>query len=106
MERQTDGKTDRWKDRQMERQTDGKTDRWKNRQTERQTDRDRQIERQTDRKTDRWKDRWTGRKTDSRTDRLTYREKGHMERLIGERKETDRWTLRQAHALFSYYFVY
>jgi len=42
---------------------------------------------------------------DRHTDWLT--EKGHMERMIyGERKETDRWTLRQAHALISYYFVY
>ena len=37
MERETDKKTVRQKDKQTERQTDRKRDRWKNRQTEWQT---------------------------------------------------------------------
>jgi hypothetical protein len=31
MEKQTDGETGRWRNRQMEKQTDGETDRWRNR---------------------------------------------------------------------------
>ena len=35
MDRQIDGQTDRWIDRQMDRQTDGQTDRWIDRYTDR-----------------------------------------------------------------------
>ncbi len=64
MEKQTDGETDRWRNRQMEKQTDGETDRWRNRQMEKQT------EGETDRGRNRQKmdgqidDGWTDRKTD------------------------------------------
>ncbi len=43
MEGQTDGRTDRWKDRQMEGQTDGRTDRRTDEWPDKQTDGDRQT---------------------------------------------------------------
>ncbi len=59
MNRQKDGRMDRWTDRQTDRQTDGQTDRWTM---------DRQTDGQTDTLACRQKDKLANRKTDKYID--------------------------------------
>jgi hypothetical protein len=68
MNRQTDGQTYRWTDREMDRKTERQTDRW----TEGQR-RDGQVNGQTERGMDRQKEEWTDRlvKTRDQLIRLT-----------------------------------
>ncbi len=48
-DKQTNGQTDKWTNRQMDKQTNGQTDKWTNRQMDKQTDG--------------LKDKWTNRQT-------------------------------------------